>query len=305
MAARKRKRSADGLHEVYVGDFEGFVARRNALAKRLRAGGDDVAAAKVKRLKKPSRTAWAVNQFAAHGKKLRAELLKAGAGLRAAQEGLVTGDADREALIKARDRERAAVGGATEAIGALASEAGAQLNAAAAERVRQTLHAVALDDDVRAQFESARLTTDHEASGLGGGSDASARDGSRTAKRRRREELRTAEADVAKRDRELESAELELREATAAAKRAQGDLERATKRRDRAKQVAEAARAKVAALVRLDLEPHPAWVRARPSGWSARPGSAPPVQLGRPCAAWGRPPPRPRPAGGPVTAPRP
>ena len=259
MAASKRKRSDDGLDDVYLGDFEGFVGRRDALAKQLRADGDEQAATAVKALRKPSRTAWAVNQFAAHGKKLRDELLRAGADLRAAQEGLVAGDADREAMIKARDRERAAVSGAMEAIGALAAEAGAELNAAAAERVRQTLHAVALDDEVRALFESARLTTDHEASGLGGGSDAPARGGSRPAKRRgkdreaerrrrRREELRTAEADAAKRDRELEASELELREAKAAAKRAQGDLERATKRRERAKAAADDARSKAAAL---------------------------------------------------------
>ena len=257
MAASKRKRSDDGLDDVYLGDFEGFVGRRDALAKQLRSDGDEQAATAVKALRKPSRTAWAVNQFAAHGKKLRDELLRAGADLRAAQEGLVAGDADREAMIKARDRERAAVSGAMEAIGALAAEAGAELNAAAAERVRQTLHAVALDDEVRALFESARLTTDHEASGLGGGSDAPARGGSRPRRgkdreaerrRRRREELRTAEADAAKRDRELEAAELELREAKAAAKRAQGDLERATKRRERAKAAADDARRTAAAL---------------------------------------------------------
>ena len=75
-------------------------------------------------------------------------------------------------MLKARDRERAAVGAAIEAITALAADAGPELNAAAQERVRSTLHAVALDDEVREQFESARLTTDHEASGLGGGTAA-------------------------------------------------------------------------------------------------------------------------------------
>jgi len=262
MAAKKRKPADDGLDEVYLGDFDGFVARRDALAKQLKADGDDDAAAGVKALKKPSRTAWAVNQFAAHGKKLRDELLKAGADLRAAQEGLVSGDGDREAMIKARDRERAAVGAAIEAIAAVAAEAGPELNAAAQERVRATLHAVALDDEVRAQFESARLTTDHEASGLGGGSMAdvgaprkrpAAKKGGGKAKeaerrRRQREELKAAEADAAKRKRELEAAELELREAKEAAKRAQGDLKRATKGQERAKAAADRADGKVADL---------------------------------------------------------
>jgi len=253
VAAKKRKRSADGLDEIYVGDFEGFVARRDALAKQLQ---DVEAAETVKRLKKPNRTAWAVNQFAAHGKKLRDELLKAGGDLRAAQESLMSGDGDREAMIKARDRERAAVGRAMEAIGALAADAGAELNAAAAERVRHTLHAVSLDDEVRAQFEAARLTTDHEASGLGAGSGSQAPRGQQKAKsrgkqreaaqaQRRRQELKSAEADAAKRDRELEAAELELREAEQTAKRAQGDLKRAAKARDRARDAADDAGRKV------------------------------------------------------------
>ena len=247
---------ADALDEVYVGDFEGFVARRDALAKQLKADGDEDAAAGVKALKKPSRTAWAVNQFAAHGKKLRTELLKAGTALREAQEGLVSGDGDREALLKARDRERAAVGSALEAITALAADAGPELNTAATDRVRQTLHAIALDDDVREQFESARLTTDHEASGLGGGfaagggsAPAPKRKGKGTdkrqkaaeQKRRAREELKSAEAEAAKLGRELEAAELDVEEATKAAERAQGDLKRANKERDRARAAADKA----------------------------------------------------------------
>lgn len=258
MAATKRKRSDDGLDAVYLGDFEGFVTRRDALAKQLRADGDGDAADAVKALKKPSRTAWAVNQFAAHGAKARDELLKAGAQLREASEGLVSGEADREAMIKARDRERAAVGSALEAIAALADDAGQALNSAATERVRHTLHAVALDEDVRGQFEAARLTADHEASGLGGGSLAAGpakrrpqRKGDSKQverKRRRREQLKTAEADAVKRERELEAAELELTEAQKAAKRAQGDLKRATARQEKAKAAAGKAGERVAEL---------------------------------------------------------
>lgn len=247
------------LGKVFVGDFEGFVARRDALAKRLRTDGDSEAAEQVKALKKPSRTAWAVNQFAANGGKQRTALLKAGMALRDAQEALVSGDGDRETLIKARDRERSAVSDALQTIGTLAAKAGPELNTAATDRVRHTLHAIALDDEVREQFEAARLLTDHEASGLGGGAltagrpakqkstpaKQAKRDREADRKRRRREELKAAEADATKRDRELESAELELSEATKAAERAQGDLKRATKQRDRAQAAADKAAEKV------------------------------------------------------------
>lgn len=249
------------LDEVYLGDFEGFVARRDALAKRLKDDGDADAAKEVKALKKPSRTAWAVNQFAAHGKKLRSEMLKAGTALRDAQEGLVAGDADREAMIKARDRERAAVSSAVDAIAALAEEAGAELNQAATDRVRHTLHAVALDDEVREQFEAARLTADHEASGLGGGFGAGGgapakkpaaakrkRDKEADQKRKRRDELKQAEAEADRRRRELASAETDLDEARKAAKRAEGDLKRATRAHDDAQAAADEAAKRAAEL---------------------------------------------------------
>ena len=261
MATGKRASAADGLDEVYLGDFEGFIARRDALAKELKGEGDEEGAARVKALKKPSRTAWAVNQFAANGKKLRTELLAAGGDLREASEGLVSGDADREAMIKTRDRERAAVGAAADAIAALAEQSGAALNEAALERVRQTLHAVALEDDVRAEFEAARLTADHQASGLGGGfgldaggdgsgdkapkNQAKKTDRSAERKRRRREQLKAAQDEAAKLDRELEQAGLELDEAQKAAKRAQGDLKRATTRQEKAQAAADKAHGKV------------------------------------------------------------
>ncbi len=200
-----------------------------------------------------------MNQFAGRGGRQRATLLKAGTALRDAQEALVAGEGDREALTRARDRERSAVAAALGDIQALAADAGTALSDAATERVRHTLHAIALDEDVRRQFEQARLTGDHEASGLGGGALPAGgampaptgkpkRDREGERKRRRRAEVREAEADRARRKRELETAELELAEATKAAERAQGDLKRATKQRDRARAATQKSAERVAAL---------------------------------------------------------
>lgn len=94
--------------DLYVGDFDGFVARRNELAKHLRADGDPDEADRVKALRKPSRVAWAINQVSAE-KKQRDELLEAGAALRQAQEQLLGGKADGADLRKAGEREQAAV----------------------------------------------------------------------------------------------------------------------------------------------------------------------------------------------------
>ena len=46
---------------LYAGPLDTFVARRDALVKELRASGQRDAAATVKNLRKPSRTAWALD----------------------------------------------------------------------------------------------------------------------------------------------------------------------------------------------------------------------------------------------------
>src|SRR5688500_10968194 len=46
---------------LYAGALDSFVARRDALVKELRAGGQREAATTVKNLRKPSRTAWALD----------------------------------------------------------------------------------------------------------------------------------------------------------------------------------------------------------------------------------------------------
>ena len=154
----------DALDDLYAGDFDGFVGRRDALAKKLRADGDREGADAVKALKKPNQPAWALNQL---GTKQRDRLLKAGQALREAQEQVVAGDADPDDLREATDAERTAVSEALGAATALAEKEGTALSEQAGERARQTLHAVARDEEVRREFERGRLTTDHDAPGLG------------------------------------------------------------------------------------------------------------------------------------------
>ena len=136
-----------------------FTAERDALAKRLRKDGDRGTADEVKRLKKPSEPAWAVNQLARNNRRELNVLLKAGERLREAQ----TGGAGRDEL-------RAAIAAEREQVGKLAALAEPLLDPASEaklERVRNTLHAVAVDDDTRQQVEAGRLVADAEAVGLG------------------------------------------------------------------------------------------------------------------------------------------
>jgi hypothetical protein len=241
--ARRKASGDEAVDELYAGDFDDFVARRNELAKGLRAEGDPEAADRVRALKKPSRGAWAVNRVSAGEPKLRDELLDAGAKLRKAQERLVSGASDSAGLREAGDRERAAVDGALDAARAVSEAAGAGLSPATLERVRKTLHAVALDEEVRRDFERHRLTTEHEAAGLGGLSlGAAPPAGERKADKRKRDRLKAAEAEVKKLHARQQEAERHTRAAREAAEEAQRDLRRASKELEKATSAADTAR---------------------------------------------------------------
>jgi len=222
--------------ELYLGDLEDFVWRRNALAKELRQAGDEDEAAQVASLKKPSKVAWALNQVSANEGRLRDELLAAAAALGKAQERLMAGKAERSELREAAEREQAAVGALLD---------GADLSAGAIERARQTLHAVALDEEVRRQFEQHRLVTDHEVAALGGLAAGVAPNRARAKPAgdgaKRKEAQRAArEAEVHRAD-----AERSVEEAAAEAERAQRRLREAERALATATKEAEAARARL------------------------------------------------------------
>jgi hypothetical protein len=247
----------EALDQVYAGDFDGFVKRRDELAKRLRSDGDREGADAVKALKKPNQPAWALNQLPA---KQRERLLKAAAGLREAQERLVAGDADPEALRGAQESERDAVNEALGAATALADQAGTALSGQATERARQTLHAVALDDEVRGEFERGRLTADHDPPGLGelslgavkpsksGGARKKRKADERDEAKQRREALKAAEAEAKKLNSRRDDAEREVEAARKEADRAHHALERATEQLEKATEEAEAAQERLDAL---------------------------------------------------------
>lgn len=79
----------DGLYDLAP---EAFVAERDALAKALRKTGDRVAAAAVKQLRRPTRSAWTLNQLArSHPEDVRL-LVQHGQTLAEAQERALAGE---------------------------------------------------------------------------------------------------------------------------------------------------------------------------------------------------------------------
>jgi len=156
------------IDDLYGLPLDQFVPERTALARKLRKAGDRDRAGEIAALKKPSVAAWAVNQLVRTQRKAVAELLEAGDWLRAAQDNVLAGRGDARSLRAAVERERLAVQTLTDAARGLLSSEGEELSNTMVERVSDTLHAAALDDDAREQVSGGRLERELRHVGLGG-----------------------------------------------------------------------------------------------------------------------------------------
>jgi hypothetical protein len=223
--------------DLYGLPLDRFVAERGALAKALRADRRRDEAKEVAGLRKPSVAAWAVNQLVRTQDARVGELLAAGDALRSAQEDLLAGKGDARTLRAAGDRERAAVDALVEAARGLLTSGGLELSEPVVERVADTLHAAALDEDAREQVQAGRLERElrHVGLGLGLGEGAAAPvpaaptrarakpAGKPAAKERKDDRKETARAERARADkraeRERAAARKEARAAEVAARR--------------------------------------------------------------------------------------
>jgi hypothetical protein len=154
--------------DLYGLPLERFIPERGALAKAMRADGKRDEAAEVAKLRKPSVAAWAVNQLVRSQSREVNALFKAGDQLQRAQADLLAGKGDAGKLRTAADREREAVDELTAAARGLLSSEGHELTQATLDRVSDTLHAAALDDDARAEVKEGCLVRELRHVGLGG-----------------------------------------------------------------------------------------------------------------------------------------
>jgi hypothetical protein len=145
---------------------EAFVAARDKLARQHRRDGDQDAAARVKALRRPSLSAWAVNQLARGRRPELERLLDAGERLRGAHRADPAGSAVDE-LRAAALAEREAVNGLVAAALDLLREAGHRTDDATRDRVASTLHAAAADPAAADLVRGGRLTRDLDAPDFG------------------------------------------------------------------------------------------------------------------------------------------
>jgi hypothetical protein len=238
--------------DLYGLPLEQFTEQRNALAKALRRDGQRDEAAAVSKLRKPSSAAWAVNQLVRTQSRELDALFGAGDALQKAQTDLLAGETEPDVLRRAVDAERAAVDQLAERARGLLSSEGHELTQTTLERVSETLHAAALDDDARAKVRDGRLERELRHVGLGvldaAPASPSKPRAARAGRGRRKadekaqqlEAARKAEAEL--RD-ERERATARLHEAEARRERAAGELRDAEQAvRDARRREAEAAR---------------------------------------------------------------
>ena len=244
----------DIADDLYGAPFDEFIARRDARVRELRKEKRREEADAVKALRKPSLSAWGLNQLTRQDREALDELLAAGAALRQAKGGDTLRDATRE--------ERGAVARAGESAAALLRGAGQTVTEKTAGEIRDTLHAAALDDETRELLARGRLTEPRQAIGLGGGfgfpqapaapgrekptakkarkekpkpkKDEAAERRERAAEERRaakereraaRKALREAETVLGERERDLEAAQRAADQARAEVERRRADLD--------------------------------------------------------------------------------
>ena len=192
-----------------------------------------------------------------HRKEVR-RLIVAGGRLREAHERLLA-RGDRRAVSDAAAKERELVTLLVERAEPLLSEAGSP-SATNLERVSNTLHAVALDEELRGELEVGRVVTDREAVGLGPFAGVQAgQQRSRSTGEREEERTPAQNRELREARKRAEQAEKRLRSAERSLERARAEAEEAHHGLRKSEEQTESARAELedatAAVERLERRP--------------------------------------------------
>lgn len=246
----------DDIDRLYALPLEDFTAARNELATSLTKEGKREDAERVKTLRKPSISAWAVNQLARKERMQVRSLATSAERLRKAQAGLLRGG-DAEELRASVERQRDVVGALVKRAQELLHEAGHPTTEATMERVRGTLTAVAGNEEGAKLVEQGRLEADLDPAGFGPMMAAP------PARQKSKGSQRKAAVEQAKQ--KVDELRAELREREESARRAAGDLEHAERAAKEARTAAEKEEAALEKLAARLEEAREALERARSS----------------------------------------
>jgi hypothetical protein len=155
-------RVAEVADELYALSPAEFTAARDDRARQARASGKRDEAAAIKKLARPTASAWLVNQLARTAPDAIARLVVVGSALAEAQRNLV-GERLRELSTERRQVINELLPRARE----IASQAGQPASPGTMGEVRATLEAALADAGARAAVQSGRLTKALAYAGLG------------------------------------------------------------------------------------------------------------------------------------------
>jgi len=141
--------------ELYALPPEEFVKARDAAARDLRKADKRDEAEAVRRLRKPTLAAWAVNQLARARELDVRRLLKAGERLR-------EGESDEADFLEARREESAVIRRLLRAARELLEERGHPASDSTLERVASILRAAVVDENGRAELAQGRIAREYE-----------------------------------------------------------------------------------------------------------------------------------------------
>jgi hypothetical protein len=230
------------IDRLYGLPLSEFTKARNELVRDLRKAGRKEDAEEVRSLKKPSATAWAVNQLARREPDKVAELIKAGDALRKAQRDVLGGkEADvREATRRQHELADDLLDEAREAL----AEAGTKPTQAASQRIATTLRAASTDAAAAKLLRKGRLPDDVESIGFGPLLHVAPKGRRAPVKSARRQARPKADP------RKVDAAKARLREEREALKTAQREAQAARRAVEQAERAAERAAARVEAAER-------------------------------------------------------
>src|SRR4051812_28072853 len=157
--------SEDEADALYGLELSEFTPARTELVKRLKAEGERDRAAEIGKLRKPTVAAWVVNRVARESPADVAALLHAGAALREVQLGGGSASDVRDATEAEQEALRVAMRTAGRV--AKAADAGGYT----LQRVHDTLHAAALDEELAERVRRGVLVREQQSAGgflLGG-----------------------------------------------------------------------------------------------------------------------------------------
>jgi hypothetical protein len=237
----------DHLDGLYGLPLDEFTSARDRLAAELQEQGERDAAAQLKKLRKPTLSAWAVNQLVRKHRSEVQELLSAGDEVRAAQRAALSGRR-AEGIREITGRRRRVVDRLLTLAGDLLAEGGHASGRATLDKVGDTLMAATVEEEAADAVRAGRLARElAPQSGFDALVGETAIPEESAGERQARDRARQAQDQARDAEKAAEDADREARRLEEQAERAREEAERARRRAGRAAEQAEELRRKAQA----------------------------------------------------------